>query len=390
MLSTPSSADAEGIARGALSPAGTEFSLAEARGIIRDLFAPNPTIYWADFLTTILVGHAAFAMVQGLSAWLPGKERLGACIGLQTAAFLLCCALYYRAAMFIHELVHLPQKEFRAFRIVWNLLCGIPFLMPSFTYYTHLDHHRRRSYGTQGDGEYLSLVRLSPWQLALYFLQGLFVPALAVVRFLLLTPLTWICPPLRRLIHQRASSLVMDPSYIRPLPTKETLRVIRLQELLCFLWCLALFGGALLVGRWPYPVLIQGYLVGVILVTMNALRTAAAHRWNTARREVTFIEQMLDSVNIDSNSLAAILLNPVGLRFHALHHLFPSLPYHNAHAAHRRLLAELPADSPYRRTVEDSIWSVLADVLRRARENYRRQHHEPSQEQLSYERQAAL
>jgi fatty acid desaturase len=45
----------------------------------------------------------------------------------------------------------------------------------------------------------------------------------------------------------------------------------------------------------------------------------------------------------------------VGLRYHALHHLFPSLPYHNLGRAHQRLMAELPTDSPYRLTNSDSL-----------------------------------
>ncbi len=48
-----------------------------------------------------------------------------------------------------HELVHLPKEGFRGFRVVWNLLCGIPFMIPSFMYYPHVDHHRRKSYGTE-------------------------------------------------------------------------------------------------------------------------------------------------------------------------------------------------------------------------------------------------
>jgi hypothetical protein len=36
---------------------------------------------------------------------------------------------------------------------------------------------------------------------------------------------------------------------------------------------------------------------------------------------------------------------PLGLRYHALHHLFPSLPYHALGTAHRRLIVALPPDS---------------------------------------------
>jgi fatty acid desaturase len=55
----------------------------------------------------------------------------------------------------------------------------------------------------------------------------------------------------------------------------------------------------------------------------------------------------------------AELWAPVGLRYHALHHLFPSLPYHNLGKAHRRLMRELPADSPYRQTESPHLWASL-------------------------------
>jgi fatty acid desaturase len=69
---------------------------------------------------------------------------------------------------------------------------------------------------------------------------------------------------------------------------------------------------------------------------------------------------------MDNDSLAAILINPVGLRYHATHHLFPSLPYHNMRSAHRRLMQHLPADSPYRQTVATSVWGTIADLCQRA------------------------
>src|SRR4051812_44502340 len=125
------------------------FSLMEARTIVRDLFVANERIYWIDFLTTIFVGYVAFGLAR-LPFDLQLKPLwLRSILGL--AAFCVQCACFYRAVMFVHELSHLPEKKFTAFRMVWNLLCGIPFLVPSFTYYTHRDHHRRETFGTEGD-----------------------------------------------------------------------------------------------------------------------------------------------------------------------------------------------------------------------------------------------
>ena len=73
--------------------------------------------------------------------------------------------------------------------------------------------------------------------------------------------------------------MVMDPTYIRPLPKKKTLRVIYLQELGCFLWCLSIATiGPLFLGRWPVPFVIHAYLMAVVIVFLNSIRTVGSHR----------------------------------------------------------------------------------------------------------------
>lgn len=341
------------------------FSLAQTRKIVGDLFEPNPWIYWADFLATIIAGNACFGLVR----WIGMSDRpWGIKLALLAAPFVACCLLFYRASMFIHELVHLRTGTFRGFRLAWNLLCGIPFLIPSFVYYPHLDHHRRKHYGTPADGEYLPLSHRRPWHIVFYIAQALVIPVLAAVRFGLLTPLTWACPPLRRWVHRRASSMVIDPLYIRPLPTAKVRWIIYTQEALCFLWLVAIFASAWIVHRrLPYPFLIQGYATGVTVVLLNSLRTLGAHRWtNRGYEEMTFLEQVQDSINYPQRPWVTELWGPIGTRYHALHHLFPSLPYHAMPAAHRRLMAQLPADSPYRQTEEATLWAALKSLWRRA------------------------
>ena len=347
-----------------------EFSLSEARRIVGEYFKPNPWIYWPDFLLSMGIGIYFFGLVQY-------PESITANVAwhwpIRIVGFLVSSLLYYRAVLFIHELVHIRDGEFKMFRIVWNLLCGIPFLAPSFTYYTHLDHHRRKHYGTDEDGEYMPLANQSIWHILFYFSQIFVIPVVAVIRWGLLTPLTWVSPKLRNLIHQRASSMVMDPMYIRPIPTPKTLRMIRLQEVLCFLWIWFMvfrFNASLgIMSTEPFPLtlLLQVYLTGVFIIGINALRTLGAHRWTNDGSEMNFIEQMLDSVNYPNRPLIGALWAPVGLRWHALHHIFPTMPYHALAKAHKRLSAELPADSPYHKCSAESLPAEIRTLWQRAR-----------------------
>ena len=67
----------------AVEPSAPGFSLTEARAIVRDLFVPNEKVYWIDFLTTIFVGHACYALTRHLAfeahwepLWLRGALAL--------------------------------------------------------------------------------------------------------------------------------------------------------------------------------------------------------------------------------------------------------------------------------------------------------------------------
>ena len=355
------------------SKSSPEFSIRDARTLIGDLFRPRPSIYWTDFLITYVAGSFCFSRAYGGPIYQRHQGFEGSFE--QTFFFFASSLLFYRAAMFIHEVVHQRSPgSLKLFRFVWNLLCGIPFLMPSFIYYPHIDHHRRQHYGTQRDGEYLPLEHQRGWQILFYLSWCFVIPLLAVIRFLVLTPLAWLIPGFRGFVHQHASSMVMDPTYIRPLPTKKTLRIIYIQEFACFLWCLVIVVIApALVGQWPTPFLIHIYLMSVFIILLNSIRTIGSHRWYNDGQEMAFLDQLLDSVNYPHNPLISELWGPVGTRYHALHHLFPSLPYHALPTAHQRLMASLPADSPYRQTEERSLTSGIMNLLsrnqRRARQS---------------------
>jgi fatty acid desaturase len=105
------------------------------------------------------------------------------------------------------------------------------------------------------------------------------------------------------------------------------------------------------------------------------MRTLAAHRYDQDSGELSMTEQLLDSCTIATEGRLAAraanvcraLVAPVGLRYHALHHWIPSLPYHNLGRAHRVLVAKLQDDAPYRATVERGFLPPLRDLVRRSR-----------------------
>ena len=97
---------------------------------------------------------------------------------------------------------------------------------------------------------------------------------------------------------------------------------------------------------------------------MNALRTLAAHCYRYSGDEVRDIsEQLFDSVNIP-NSFLGVLWAPVGLRFHATHHLIPEMPYHNLGKTHQRLLEQFSKKNLYSKTNSNGLISTLVRLWR--------------------------
>jgi len=341
------------------------FSIKQAKELVRDLHSPSKSIYWCDFLATVLTGHALFALNVNSELWLTGTLLFKSLVTV--ALSLGAVFLFLRAVMFTHELVHLPKEGWTGFRVTWNLLCGIPFLIPSFTYYPHIDHHRRKSYGTDEDGEYLNLSHQPPRAIVLYLLLTTITPFVGLIRFGILSPIAWVYPGFRKWKFQHASTMVMDISYVRPESSDRVYRIMTMQEIGCFLVCLGLvLYGPLYAGTWLNPLWIHAYAVSLSIIVLNNLRTLGAHRWTGEGSELTFEQQLLDSCDYPYNAWITELWGPTGTRYHATHHLFPSLPYHNLGIAHRRLMAGLPTDSLFRETVKQSLLAEVTQLWKRS------------------------
>jgi fatty acid desaturase len=112
---------------------------------------------------------------------------------------------------------------------------------------------------------------------------------------------------------------------------------------------------------------VQLYATFSAAMLLNGLRTLAAHRYRSAGRPLTATEQLLDSINYPHPSWLTPLWAPVGLRFHAVHHLFAGIPYHNLGAAHARIVRLVRPDSPYHRSEGRSLVASLCELWRAAR-----------------------
>jgi len=345
-----------------LDPAGRERikeevrQIVAARALVQDLFTPNVPLYWADFLGHAAVGWGAVWMMTlpALAGW------------KRTVLYGVAVAALYRAVIFIHEIAHHRPGAKTGFRAVWNAVCGVPLLVPAFTYGgVHLDHHHERVYGTPGDGEYLPFAKMSPLVLLGHLLVGFAVPLAAILRFVFLTPLAWVLPPLRRWTWERASSLVVDLSYRRG-PPKPDDRHWRWEEFFTWLWGAGMLT-LLWTGRVPWALGAAWYATAVGIFLVNGVRTLVAHRYLHGQADIlTLMEQFHDSVDVPGHPLLTEFWGPVGLRWHATHHLFPGMPYHNLGRAHRRLATRLPDNEWFIRSTSPTLRSALWDLWRRA------------------------
>jgi fatty acid desaturase len=241
-------------------------------------------------------------------------------------------------------------------------------MIPSFTYRgVHNDHHKRAVYGTAEDGEYLPFAVERRWHIILYLLFSFLAPLLLAGRFVVLAPLSWLHPRLRRWVWERASSLTIDLNYRRPAPAAKDESNWRLQEFLAAAYGITAITLAVS-GSIPVALLGMWYLLELIVFLLNSVRTLAAHRYrNPGTRVMAFSDQFLDSVNVTGHPLITPLWAPVGLRFHATHHLFPAIPYHALGEAHRRLATRLSNTSVYLSTTHNSLWSALRQLWQEAR-----------------------
>ena len=306
----------------------------QAWSLVKDLHQPRPAIFWADLLLSCAAGWGSFALLLFAKPF----------SAIMWLAFLVATVCLYRGLCFVHEISHIRRSQLRGFETVWNALIGVPLLMPSFVYVgVHSNHHSLATYGTDQDPEYLPFAS-SNWMTVVFAAHSVLIPFALLFRFLVLAPAGLLWPPLHRWLVVHASSLSMNTRYRRESAPGLNASIRRWEVVTLLIWLAA--GIMAVQSHLQWKALAAWCAISACAALCNALRTLGAHRYESTGAPLDRDGQLTDSIDTPG-AVWTGLWAPVGLRYHALHHYFPGIPYHNLGTAYRRLGSNLAADSAY-------------------------------------------
>lgn len=316
---------------------------------------PNALICYGDLVLSAAAGNLFLYLAIMAPAWSV----------LQLGWMILSALLIFRASIFLHEAYHVGD-QLKHFELVYNLVHGFLHKLPSYCYSPHRYHHLPTSYGTRKDPEYEPLGSYPAFRtlVVMPWLLMLIMPIFSFVRWVVFPPLLpFIGAKARNFIYVYASTLVLNNGYQRDEPTAAERRQWYWQDFGCFVYS-AVCAWMIVAGWLPWHAILIWAGVHYFAWVLNYYRVIISHRYLTDFEVSTHKQQVIDSGTL-TFSWWNFWLYPVGLRYHALHHLLPQMPYHSMGKAHRWLMQNLPPDHPYRVTVSDTYFGALREFVAR-------------------------
>lgn len=329
----------------------SSLGLKELTPQMHSFYKVNPLIYWADFLSTVFLGN--------IFLYSASKESL---LSLEQIIYIILSSFFlFRATVFIHENFHFGNK-IRGFSLCYNLFHGFLHKLPSYCYKPHVYHHSVKTYGTIKDPEYDLIIDRPVFTLFIPFFSMAFLPIFSFIRYGI-TPiiLPFISSRGRDWVYSHISTLVMNLKFKRNKPSQKEKSEWWIQDFMCFIYNLAIIL-LILFGGLPSNILIVWFFVMYIVYLLNFYRVVTSHTYLTRFNKTNFKQQILDSSTVIFMPISFILY-PLGLQYHALHHMYPNIPYHNLNKAHKFLCNILPSNHPYFKTFNKGYLSSIKRLI---------------------------
>jgi fatty acid desaturase len=318
--------------------------ISRMKQILKDYHEPNKLIFWRDILSFSLIGwvlitYSSFNFILPL--------------------YLVGVFMLYKGGMLIHEISHLAKK-IKGIRTAYDLLLGYPISYPSYIYDTHLYHHGKKTYGTLRDPEYLYIENFSGLTLIRPLFAAFLLPIFQWIRFGIVPFITPFMPRKFKVhLFQKYSTLVFSMAYVRPIRNEEqSLMTMMREDLLCASYKVGLIA-LLYFEILPMRFLFIYYIAFVIASLLNMYRALFNHIYaNKSGESLSWEDHLMDTATIKAGPITNLFFIN-GLNYHALHHLFPELPYHNLKAAHFKLVDELEEDHIYKKCIFNSVYDLV-------------------------------
>lgn len=195
-----------------------------------------------------------------------------------------------------------------------------------------------------------------------FALESFFIPVILLLRFLVLTPVGFISSRFQRMLIVYGSSLTMNLQYRRELTPELLKKVRRDSAILWTMWAAVMAAAG--AGLVPWRIFLVWLAVDSLISFVNTLRTLGAHAYENEGEQMDRVGQLLDSIDTPG-AFYTELWAPVGLRYHALHHYFPGIPYHNLAEAYRRIMGHIMLSANYARMTSPSLQRSLGVLLRK-------------------------
>ena len=225
------------------------------------------------------------------------------------------CALsgipLYRIGAFCHEIAHqYKNKKIKNFKYVWDATIGNLIMQPSILFTRpHLEHHKVGVFGTEKDPQY-PLIH-SDKKLAIVIFG--FLPWLLPIYNVALCSLSFLKHknPLLNILYKNTSFSEEDLDEV----FKLSLGYLIVLKLIIFIDILL-----------PYSLIEYLYIASVTAWYLSVFRIPLEHSLVSYKESSVYRDQEEDSFT--HTNLLYSIVQPLGLRFHTTHHMYPKVPYY--------------------------------------------------------------